>query len=214
MSTAFHPETDDLSENSNITVVRYLRGFGTHDPDNWDDYLRSAEYAYDSSVHSSSKRMLFELDLGYEPPLLLDLISDLQRPQANESAKKLQGHEFVERLQHILAVARDELRDAQDKQMAEANRSRHPIDPAITAIGKVFLDTKVLPITYTYVNPTQRKLVHRYFGPYDILRIRENAIELDLPNDMKIHDTINVSRLKADHTDDSRVICLQKSYWK
>jgi len=214
MSTAFHPETDDLSENSNLTVVRYLGGFATHDPANWDDYLQSAEYANDSSVHSSTKRMLFELDFGYEPPLLLDLIADLQRPEANESAKKLQGHEFVERLQHILAVARDELRDAQDKQMVEANRSRHPIDPAITASAKGFLDTKVLPITYTYVNPTRRTLVHRYIGPYDILRIRENAIELDLPNDMKIHVTINVSRLKADRTDDSRVICLQKSYWK
>jgi hypothetical protein len=38
----------------------------------------------------------FELDLGYEPPLPLDLIADLQRPQANESAKTLQGREFVE----------------------------------------------------------------------------------------------------------------------
>jgi hypothetical protein len=39
MSTAFHPETDGLSENSNKTVVRYLRGFATHDQANWDDYL-------------------------------------------------------------------------------------------------------------------------------------------------------------------------------
>jgi transposase InsO family protein len=169
MSTAFHPETDGLSENSNKTIVRYLRGFTTHDQANWDDYLPLAEYAYNSSVHRSTKQTPFELDLGYAPPLPLDLIADLQRPQANASAKTLQGREFVERLQRILGVARDQLHDAQDEQTAEANKSRRPIDPAITAGAKVFLDTKDLPITYANVNPTRRKLIHRYIGPYEIL---------------------------------------------
>jgi len=149
--------------------------------------------------------MPFELDLGYEPPLPLDMIADRQRPQANESAKALQGHEFVEQLQRILRVARDELRDAQDKPTAEANKSRHPIDLAIIAGAKVFLDTKDLPITYANANRTRRKLVHRYIGPYEILRIRGNAVELYLPDDMMIHDTVNVSRLKVHRTDDSTI---------
>ena len=97
------------------------------------------------------------------------------------------------------------MRDAQDKQTAEANKSRRPIDPAITPGMKVFPDTKDLPSTYANVNPTGRKLVHRYIGPYEILRIRGNAIELDLPNNMTIYDTVNVSRLKVDRTDDSRI---------
>jgi hypothetical protein len=87
ITTAFHPETDGLSENSNKMVVRYLRGFTTHDPANWDNYLPLAEYAYDSSVHHSTNQTPFELDLGYKQPLPLDLITDLQRPQAKESAK-------------------------------------------------------------------------------------------------------------------------------
>jgi len=57
-------------------------------------------------------------------------------------------------LQRILGVAGDELHDAQDKQTAQANKSRRPIDPAITAGAKVFLDTKDLPITYANVDPT------------------------------------------------------------
>jgi hypothetical protein len=64
----------------------------------------------------------FELDLVYEPPVLRDLIADLQRLQANESGKTLQGREFVERLHCILGVARDELCNAQDRQTAEANK--------------------------------------------------------------------------------------------
>ena len=51
----------------------------------------------------------------------------------------------------------------------------------------------------------RRELVHRYIGPYEILQIRGNALELDLPNEMTIHETVNVSRLKVDRTDDSRI---------
>jgi hypothetical protein len=108
-------------------------------------------------------------------------------------------------LQRILGVARAELRDAQDKQTAEANTSQRPTDPTITACAKVFLDTKDLPITYANVNPTRCKLGDRYIRPYEILRIRGIAVELDLPNDMMIHDTVNVSRFKVARTDDSRI---------
>jgi len=55
--------------------------------------------------------------------LPLNLIADLQQPQANESAKTLQGREFIEQLQHILGGARDKLHVDQDEQMAEANKS-------------------------------------------------------------------------------------------
>jgi len=137
MSTAFLPEMDGLSESSNKMVVCYLSGFATHDQANWDDYLPLVVYAYNSAVHLPNEQTPFELVLGYEPPLPQDLIADLQQPQANKSATTLHGREFVEPLQHILAVARDELRDAQDEQTAEANKSRSPNDPAITPGVKV-----------------------------------------------------------------------------
>jgi len=154
ISTTFHRETGGLSENSNTTVVRYLHGFSTHDQANWEDYLPLVQYAYNSSVHRSTKQTPFELDLGYEPPLPFDLIADLQPPQANESVTTLPGREFVEPLQHILGVARDEMRDAEYKQTVEANMSRRPIDPVITTGAKVFSYIKDLPIKYANFNPT------------------------------------------------------------
>jgi len=138
--------------------------------------------------------------------LLLDLIADLQRLQANESAKTLQGHEFVEQLHCIVGVARDEPCNVQDTQTAEANKSRCPIDPAITAGAKVFLYSKDVPIRYANVNPMRSKLVHHYIAPYEILQICGNTVEQDLPNDMMIYDTVNISRLKVDRMDNSRVV--------
>ena len=136
MSTVCHPDTDGLSANSNGMVIRCLRGLASHDQANSDDYLPLVEYADNSSLHCSTKQMRVELALDYD----LDLIAELQRPQANESAKTLQGCEFVEQLQCILEVARDVLHNAQDKQMAESNKSQRAIDPVITAGAKVFLD--------------------------------------------------------------------------
>jgi hypothetical protein len=65
----------------------------------------------------------------------------------------------------------------------------------------VFLDSKDLPITYANVNPNRRQLVHRYLGPYKVIKfVGPNAVELELPNDMRIHDVVNVGRLKIDNT--------------
>jgi len=152
MSMAFHPETYGLSQNLNKTVVRYLGGWATHDQANWDNYLPLAEYAHNPSVHRWMKQTSLELHLGYEPHLQLHFIADIQWPQGDESAKSVQGREVVEQLQQILSVARDELRDAQEKKTMEANKSQRLIDPAITAGAKVFLNTKDVPITYANVH--------------------------------------------------------------
>jgi len=112
MSTAFHPEKVSLFEDLNEVVVCYLCAFATPDQANWDSYLPSAEYAYNSSVHHSTQQTCFELNLDYELLLPLNLIADLQWPQANKSSKTLPGREFVERLRHILAVSRGALQDA------------------------------------------------------------------------------------------------------
>jgi hypothetical protein len=151
---AFHPETDSLSENSNKPVVCYWSCFATHDETNWDDYLPLVEYTYTSSVHRLTKMTPFELDFVYEPPLQLDLIADLNQPQANESVMTLEGRSLVKQLQRNLGLTRDELCDAQDKQTAEANMSERPIDPAVTAGVNVFVDTNNLPITYANLSPT------------------------------------------------------------
>jgi hypothetical protein len=54
-STAFHPQTDGLAENSNKTCTKYLKAFATHSSEAWDQMLPVAEFAYNSSVHRSTK---------------------------------------------------------------------------------------------------------------------------------------------------------------
>jgi hypothetical protein len=89
--------------------------------------------------------------------------------------------------------------------MPEANELRCRIKPTITASAKVFLDQKDLPLTYTNINSMHRKLVHRYIAPCQILCIYGNAINVDIPNNMTISDTVINSMLKVNRTDNSMV---------
>jgi len=44
---------------------------------------------------------------------------------------------------------------------------------------------------------TMDKLTERFMGPYKIKKIvSSNAIELELPNTIKIHPVVNVSRIQ------------------
>jgi len=151
------------------------------------------------------KQTSFILDFRYKPPLLLGIIADYQQQQANEWAKTLQHHEFIEQLRCIFAVASHEPHYAQDNYMADATMSQCLIDPAITAVMKILLSSNDLPITYTNMNLTQCKLEHGYIWPYWILQIHRNAIQLDIPNDMKVYDAGNISRSIAECTDDVMV---------
>jgi len=111
MATVFHQEMDDISGNSHKTVICYLWGFATHYQASWDNYHQLAISASISSVHCLMKQMPLELNLGYKPPLPLDLIADLQQLQPKESANTLQGHKYVGYSMEIMGVTRDVLSD-------------------------------------------------------------------------------------------------------
>jgi hypothetical protein len=50
-------------------------------------------------------------------------------------------------MERLLGAAQDALLEAQNRQTAEANRHRQPVDPRIRVGSKVLLDAKDLPIT-------------------------------------------------------------------
>jgi Chromo (CHRromatin Organisation MOdifier) domain len=46
------------------------------------------------------------------------------------------------------------------------------------------------------LNQPSKKLMEKWIGPYDILRVAPNAVELKLPKSLRIHPVVNVSRVK------------------
>jgi len=74
-----------------------------------------------------------------------------------------------------------------DKKRAEVNEYK---------VGDlVMLSTKDLK--YQMVGRRTEKLTERYVGPYKIKKIvLSNAVELELPNTVKIHPVVNFSRIQ------------------
>jgi hypothetical protein len=123
--------------------------------------------------------------------------------QQHDKTRSLEGAVFIERLQGSLQDAQDRIGEAQDSQTAEANRSRRPCTLEVGDF--MMLSTKDLPITNANQDPSRWKLQHPWARPCKITKFRgPNTVELELPADMTIDDTVNVSTFKKYTTDRAR----------
>lgn len=54
-STAYHPQTDGLTEYTNQTLKTYLRAYCSYQQDDWNDFLPLAEFSFNSLENASTK---------------------------------------------------------------------------------------------------------------------------------------------------------------
>ena len=67
MSTAYHPQTDGLTERTNQVMEGYLPNFVNYDQNDWHHMLRLAEYTYNNSKASGPKLTPFFANYGFHP---------------------------------------------------------------------------------------------------------------------------------------------------
>ena len=65
MSTAFHPDTDSLTVKVNQILEQFLRI--TAIKNDWDEILPLAEYEYNNTIQSSTKKSPFLINYGMNP---------------------------------------------------------------------------------------------------------------------------------------------------
>jgi len=65
--TAYHPQTDGQSERTNQSLKQYLRLYCGSRQDNWVHWLPLAQYTHNSWPNLSTKKVPFELILGFTP---------------------------------------------------------------------------------------------------------------------------------------------------
>jgi hypothetical protein len=66
-SSGYHTESDGQTERVNQILEQYLRCMINHQQDNWTDLLPLAEFAYNNTLHSSSKQIPFFSNYGCHP---------------------------------------------------------------------------------------------------------------------------------------------------
>ncbi|MBW0514848.1 hypothetical protein O181_054563 [Austropuccinia psidii MF-1] len=96
LSTAYHPETDGQAERVNQVVEQYLWMYFSYHQDDWNIWLPLAEFAYNNSVHSSTKQSPFFTDYGRDSQF--DSVHITQDTPSGKLSTKIQSlHQDVKR---------------------------------------------------------------------------------------------------------------------
>jgi len=89
LSTAFHPQMDRQTEQTNQELEQYLRMFIDHRQEQWLEWLGTAEFIYNNKVNTSTKVLSFRTNNGRDPRMGFEM----RRKGKSEGAK-----EFMERI--------------------------------------------------------------------------------------------------------------------
>ncbi|OJT10654.1 Transposon Tf2-12 polyprotein [Trametes pubescens] len=183
-STAYHPQTDGLTERTNQSLETYLRAYVSTQQDDWVDYLPLAEFAFNNHVNASTKQSPFYANLGYHPtfdPLITP--PSVTVPAAGDLAQ---------RLTRIHNECRAQLLASQDRQSRYYNE-RVKDAPAFKEGDLVWLLRRHIKTT----RPSD-KLDHRRLGPFPIeTKLSDLVYRLRLPAYLsRLHPVFHVSLLE------------------
>ena len=196
MSTAGHPQTDGKAENRQRTANTMLRHYVDFEQSDWDMKLLRAAHAINHTKSVSTGFTPFEVMFRRSPRLPLDIA--LSPPDmGTPSPSSLPAiNNFLDRHRYIWTKAKENALKAQSDQKSHADKHRRDVSYAVGE--EVLLSTRDLRLAADS-SDTQRaqKLTARFIGPFRINRIiNPNAYELDLPQQLRIHPTQNISKLR------------------
>lgn len=183
MSTSYHPQTDGQTENANRVVQDILRAYVSDSRKDWDRYLTATEIAINSSRHASTGYTPFFLNHNQEVRLpfgiaLKEATSRTTVPAAAQVMGEMAAND---------EAARGRMAQAQAQQEKAANRHRR--EERYEVGEQVMLSTK-------HLAGYKHKLACRFIGPFTIVEVGVGTVRLDLPGDMKVHDRVNVDKVK------------------
>jgi hypothetical protein len=182
-STAYHPQTDGLTERTNQTLETYLRTFCSYQQDDWVDYLALAEFSFNNSLNSSTRQTPFFANLGYHPTFDINITERTTNPSATD---------LISRLDIIQSELRAELSHSNDF-MAKYYDQHHLPQPPFKIGDYVWLLRRNIKTT----RPSE-KLDYRRIGPFEILDQRgKSSFLLKLPPNLsRLHPIFHVSLLE------------------
>ena len=190
LSSAYHPQTDGLTERMNRVIEDMLRAYISPAQTDWDQWITPVEFWYNNSRQVSTGKTPFELSIGQHPRTPLQALYEAAGPvhgNANALLREQRWREALDTAKRCLAEAQ-----ARQRQYYDRNRPVLELKPG----DQVFLSTKNL----RHPAGTVPKLSARRIGPFKVTEIiNPVAVRIDLsrhPNLRRVHNVFHVSLLE------------------
>ena len=178
LSSAYHPQTDGLAEQTNQWVEQYLRIFGNVLQNDWADHLPMAQFVHNMWPHEVTKQSPFELLISNNPRTVIPVPS--QKVPVLEDRREL--------LTKTRWLAQKAMVRAQN--LLWQTKRKHPFVPYQEG-QKVWLEVTNLKTTH----PTA-KLAPRWYGPFTITWVISSVVyQLQIPPHWRIHNVFHISLL-------------------
>jgi len=143
------------------------------------------EFAYNNKIHAATKTSPFKANYSQDPRMGFEG----RRKGKYEAAGK-----FVEKIKKIQEEAKAALGKAQEEMKRFGNRKRGKGEKY--KVGDLVL-LSMKDLKWQMKGRRLEKLTKHVVDPYKVKGIvSSNAIELELPNSIKIHPVVNVSRVR------------------
>ncbi|UYV75954.1 K02A2.6-like [Cordylochernes scorpioides] len=157
-TTAYHPQTNGLTERLNKTLGDMLSMYVDAEQRDWDSVLPYVIFAYNTAQQGSTRFSPFFLVHGREAETLLDVLL----PYEDETSDHDFGDQMVTKAEEARQLARIHILRAQENNKYHYDQVHRSVEYRVGDLVWVFT-----PVRKTGLS---EKLLKKYFGPYKITR--------------------------------------------
>ena len=197
-TTPYHPQTDGITERFNRTMKQTLTAYVEKSGENWVKYLPYVQFAYNTSVHDTTKCTPYELMYGRRPKIPLDLFCEHIEPDL-----QLTPDLYANAVSAELKRAYKTVISNRDKQMDHAKvlHDRH-IRPSAYVPGDF-----VYMLDETVKRGECPKFKRKWIGPFVVIK-KVNEVDYQIkPKDRKGKSrTCHANRLKRHFSPKERTL--------
>jgi transposase InsO family protein len=190
VSTAYHPQTDGLTERMNRMLHEYLRAYISTSHTDWESRLPMAQFAHNNSHCKSIGMTPNFLLMGYHPRTPLNLFdAPVDHVDDPHFSKKERARALVSAMEKDMSAAKKALQQAADRMKAQYDKHHQPL--ALKEKQLVLLSTKNLRV------PGCQKYLPRFVGPFPVEElVGTHAVRLLLPEGWNMHNVFHVNLLR------------------
>ncbi|GBO18103.1 Transposon Ty3-I Gag-Pol polyprotein, partial [Araneus ventricosus] len=190
LTTAYHPQTNGLTERFNKTLADMLSMYTDVEQKNWDTVLPFVTFAYNSAKQNSTGFSPFFLIYGRNITTPLDVILPHNNDQDHDDSYVQQ---LITRSEEARQLAKIHIKDAQASDKRRYDARHRSVSYKIGDLVWVYTPIRKVGLS--------EKLLRRYFGPYRITRqMSEVTYEVEsMETDKKrrkLKDVVHVLRIK------------------